>query len=732
MTMNIKRRKFLKYTAVGVSAAALEHYMSPLLGARQPDENAYINRNTGKRAKGIPSTCAGCGAGCGIVAYVQDGQLMKIGGNPAHPVNKGRLCLIGEAGIYTQYDPERVTKPLVRIGRRGQGGWKEISWDEALQTVAVRLKGLGRKGIVLDTRGGPSGPASREFLSRLGGGTLLSHDYIISPNREAAMRGMFGVPYDVPDIANTKYILNFGANPYESDPFGVATVAAITAARAKDGAVKMVTFDPRLSATAGRSDEWLPILPGTDGIVAMAMAGVIIREGLHDAAFMQRWTNVSVSELAAHLTSYTPTAAERISGIKADDIRRIAVEYAGEEKAVLLTGGGVSKHADGTANERAVRLLSIITGKLDRVGCNRLPEPEVKAKAPGVDEKTPEAYYSELKDGKVGPGVYISHGCDPVYSSPESRMMAEIFSDEGKVPFVVCMDTHVTDTGRFADMVLPMATFLEEYGVEVVSGPNAMPVVNYTQPAVLRAGDSRPYVDVICELSRMTGEALGYQDSEEYAETRLAGMEGLAKNGGVEYLAKAGFFSPSKHGTARSYLSGGFGTPSKKIEVRWAKGGALPAYEKPKEYNEWKDDDFVLVKYNPVGYSEGRTENNLLLKEINHKNMVFMNSSVGRALGFESREQVTLTSSVGKITATVMLTPGVHPRAIALAAGCGHEGCGRIEGAERFASSDPFTDIIWWHTEGKGVNPNNITPFNIDKASGGQGWMLTSVKVDKA
>src|SRR3990172_924560 len=124
MAKKIRRRTFLKYTAAGAGALALYELAGPALTANETAERPWVDRCTGRKVTGITSACAGCGAGCGIVAYVRSGQLVKVGGNPAHPVNGGTLCLVGQASVYTLYDPERVLKPKVRIGKRGQNRWK--------------------------------------------------------------------------------------------------------------------------------------------------------------------------------------------------------------------------------------------------------------------------------------------------------------------------------------------------------------------------------------------------------------------------------------------------------------------------------------------------------------------------------------------------------------------------------------------------------------------------------
>jgi thiosulfate reductase / polysulfide reductase chain A len=714
----LRRRDFLKYSAAGASIFAANHFFGDLFASTTFEKGCYADRCTEKRVKGVPTTCTGCFAHCGLVAYVLDGQLMRAAGNPAHPVNKGTLCMAGQASIYKLYDPERVTKPLVKAGKRGQDRWKEVTWDEALAIAAENIKAKADQGVVLETLGGSSEPASREFLSRIGGGTLASHGYAVSPSRERALQETFGASYDLPDIVNAGYILNFGANPYESDYSGVRTARGIESRKTDNDRVKMVTFDPRLSMTAGRGDEWYPLLPGTDAVVALAMAHVIMNEGLLDKAFIETRTNTSLSQLTAHLAQYTPAKAEWISGVSAADIRRIAIEYASADKAVLLTGGGVSKHFNGTANERAVRLLPIITGKINRKGCNFIPA-ACGFTGQRVQEITPERFHGSLQEGTAKAGVYIVQGADPVYSSPIAANMARALADEAAVPFVMCVDTNITDTGRYADLILPASTFLEEYGLELSYGQKGEAVYGFRKPAVQPVGDSRPYVEVLSALAARLGKPLSFEDSGEYARKLLAEAPCLPDNGVLAALDSSGFCSApaSAGGKAR-------------IEAAWGK--ELPAFIPPGEYKDIKNDSLVMVTYAPAAYREGFTENNLYTKEIAHSNNAFINTQTGQRLGLKSWDKVRIISPVGTAEALVILSPGIHPKVLAIARGCGHEGWGNIENAEKFDGSDPATSVIWWEGDGKGINTSTLVPFNIDEASGGQGWMLTAVTLEKA
>lgn len=723
--LKLFRRDFLKYTAAGTSVLALDHYMGGLASALTGADKPYVNRNTGKRVRGIPTTCAGCGAGCGIIAYVHDGVLMKLKGNPAHPVNKGKLCIVGEAAVYSYYDPERITSPMKRTGKRGEAEFKQISWDEAVGILSDRMK-ASRGKLVIESRGGHSNPASAE-LAGLFKGKLVSHGQTVSPAREKAMDAMFGSAFDVPDIAHASLVVNFGANPYASDPFGVATASAIATRKADTGELKLITFDPRLSETAGRSDEWIPLLPGTDGVVALAMANVIMAEGLYNARFIEKNTNTKVTALKAHIASHTPEAAERMTGVKAEDIRRIAVQYAKTDRAVVLTGSGVSAHGHGYENERAVRLLPAITGKLNRPGCNIVVTGSPQAEC----DMTPSELYSGILGGRISPAAYIIHDADPAYGSPETDKMAARLADEKALPFIAVIDTHITDTAAYADLVLPMTTWLEEYAVEYGPGPDGWMLASYRQPVIEPTEGTRPYLDIMASAARKAGMPPGFRSAHSYAEARAVGVKEMPLSSGLAKLEKDGFYSSAKHGSGGAIPSS-FGTKSGKVILDSGGDTGLPSVKVSDALDTWKDGEFALVNFSPVGYREGMTENNLLLKELNHVNVALINPDAGRALGLKNRDKVVLSSSAGRIELAVLLSPGVQRNSVCVAEGCGHKGYGRIEHGKRFRSADPFTHAIWWGEAGEGANPNRVLCAQSAPKPGSSGWSVAKVTLQRA
>ena len=286
----ISRRDFIKW---GVGGMAFLATGLPLEGNHLPlEKGKSVSRTTGRMRKSIPSVCMMCPASCGILGYLEYGKVIKIGGNPLDPNSRGRLCAKGIAGLNHLYNPDRIPFPLRRDGKRGEGRWKQISWDEAFHEIAFRLKALQAEDrhhdfIIRNTWDLASNDMAGRFASAFGSSTTFHHAILESPNGSFAIQDISGNPMGMGDVAHARYILNFGANPYESHFLYVPFIQRLIDARINLGA-KLVTFDVRISQTAGKSDEWFPIIPGTDGMVALAMAHVIANEGLWDKEFIEQ------------------------------------------------------------------------------------------------------------------------------------------------------------------------------------------------------------------------------------------------------------------------------------------------------------------------------------------------------------------------------------------------------------------------------------------------------------
>ena len=355
----------MKLCLGGAQALLFTPFLELSAYAREAWGGKQVSRHTKKPLKGIPSLCQLCPARCGIIGYLEGDQLVKIGGNPKHPNNLGKLCSRGLAGVNMIYDPDRITSPMMRRGERGKGQWEKISWEKAYSEIAARLKTIfqsgGKEDLVFQSEHEPS-VIIRQFLDAFGKTLILNDGSLHYGNRDRGQWLTWGEEKGVPDVANSHYVLNFGSNFYETHESYTGFIGRLIEGRFQKKA-KLVTFDVRLSHTAGNSEEWFPATPGTDGVVALAMANVIVNNKLHDQQFVQRWLNMPTSQLAQYLSKYTPEMAEKISGIAAADIERIAREFAINQPAVAISGRGVSSHFNGVYNERCYLSFECHHGK---------------------------------------------------------------------------------------------------------------------------------------------------------------------------------------------------------------------------------------------------------------------------------------------------------------------------------------------------------------------------------
>ncbi len=566
----VTRRGFLKLGLTATSTALVSsRIFNTRAGAmelRLGGED-YIYYRVEER-KPVPFACINCNSRDSALAYVntESNRIVKIEGNPDDVASRGRCCPMGNAGFLQAYDPDRILFPMKRVGSRGSGKWKRISWDEAIGEIAGRIKPLLSKGrqseIFLHMGRDTTGGALKRFMDTLGSPNLIKAGYVGDINKRRAMEITWGADFETPDFTHSRYILIFGANPYETSQ---TRAQRITDGRIEKDA-KIVVLDVRVSNTAGRADEWLPIFPGTDGLVALAMANVIIEEGLADRDFINKWTNYSYNRLARHLKKYTPEMAEKYSGLPASDIRRIAIEFAENKPATVFTYRGPSSHFYGMYQERACMLLPIITGNVDVEGGYCLPrrinyleaepippEPKKTGSLPlseqfplSIDNATPLLPFY-LKEGRQKISILFNYMSNPAYSSSAAAAWRDAMEDESTIPFIVDFSPFMSESASLADIILPDTSYLERYEPEN-SNTTLFPTVRLRQPVVTPLGESREtrmvLKDIIHRLDpdgkRGMKRYWDFKDSEDWMRRHFDNMPGLREAGGLNFLKKKG------------------------------------------------------------------------------------------------------------------------------------------------------------------------------------------------
>lgn len=530
----IGRRKFLKVAGATAAVAATGAGVSGCTSVGSK-EHAIAADPAGVKEWGreagqwIPSCCNMCGGQCGIMVHVVNGLVEKIEPNHWNPNNYsnistdffagyteeygcaegGTICPKGNAGIQQLYDPDRVKKPLKRTNPDKSPGadpnWKEISWEQALDEIAAKMKALRNAGeahkLIWFSEDHSFTHIQADFCKLYGTPNYSQHSNLCDVARKASFGAVVGDGRPLADFIQSKYILLFGWNPTSALKW-IHLGRIVT--RGIERGARMVVVDPYLSDTAAKAHEWVSIRPSTDGAMALAMGHVIIRDGLYDKEFVAKWTT-GFEEYVAHVKDKTPEWAEKITSVKAKTIERIAREFATTKPALADVWSGPGQHSNGVQGGRAIALLNALIGAYDRPGTMVIPdkrgnkhaavEPDETAaatlKQPRFDElkRYPLGHgsgvytqsFTNLAEGKgpYQPKMAVVVFQNPMMSVPGNQNVAKALA---KLETLVVVDTMLSETAMMADYVLPGTTYLERYDLN--SHWVTWPALGLRQPAV--------------------------------------------------------------------------------------------------------------------------------------------------------------------------------------------------------------------------------------------------------
>jgi anaerobic selenocysteine-containing dehydrogenase len=446
---------------------------------------------------------------------VEQGRIVSVAGDPEHPITQGFLC--GKVNRYAErvYSRQRVPTPLRRIGAKGEGRFAPIPWDEALDEIAARFRAVAREhgpqAILPYSYGGTIGRVGMDighpFFHRLGATRLARTICVGSAVEGQTMTTGIGVASDLEDVAQARLILVWGVNAVASH---IHLMPFIKAARARGG--RMVVIDPYRNATARQADWYVPIRPGTDAALALGMMHVILREGLQDAGFIERYT-LGFDALRGACAAYTPAHTSGITGIPAADVERLALDYGREPAAFIRLGLGASRHDNGGMIVRTVACLPTLTGKWAAPGGGFLcyawggavqNNAFLKNPAPGdppartVNMVKLGAALTELRDPPVL-ALYVYNSNPAAIAPHQAKVHAGLARPE---LFVAVHEQALTDTTDFADIVLPATTFMEHVDLISSYGHN---YVQVSRPAIPPVGEARSNLAVFQALAQRMG-----------------------------------------------------------------------------------------------------------------------------------------------------------------------------------------------------------------------------------
>jgi len=643
----------------------------------------------------VKSACGICQIGCGVLVHMDNGRVVKVEGDPESPLNKGIICPKGAALPEYLYHPDRLQHPLKRMGERGEGKWAEISWDEALDTIATELTKV-RDNYSAESvafirgsfKGGVQGTYLARFGNLFGSPNISGMAHVCFTPRMNASRltyGFFSTPdFDHPPAS----IIIWGANPADTLHHVYHRIM-----KAVEKGAKLMVIDPFRIKGAEKADLWLKPRPGSDLALALAMINVVINEGLYDKSFVEQWT-LGFDELKTHVQDYTPEKVADVTWVPTETIKQAARFYATNKPACIQWGNALDHGINNFQTCRALCILRAITGNLGIPGGElnwspppilgnllgtgganlSLPEkisPEVRQRRVTAAEKTlPTAFYAlpqemvnAIKHGKPYPirAAFVM-GCNPLLGWSNTQ---EVYQALNKLDFLTVSDMFLSPSAALADIVLPIAITLEYDNIMM---PPYSLAVALAQKRLSRLGECRSEYEILHELARKLGFGGDFWDTEEQALDTFMESAGLS----FDEFRKINVLVGTQN--YRSYQSEGFSTPSGKAELyssrlnEWGFDPLPTYYEGPETPNSApelaKEYPLVLTtRKSPYFYHSGG-RHIASLRRGHPQPIIQINPQTAGELGITDNDWVYIETKRGKIKQQANLSPDIDPRVV--------------------------------------------------------------------
>ncbi|MBN2493786.1 MAG: molybdopterin-dependent oxidoreductase [Deltaproteobacteria bacterium] len=729
----LKRRTLLKLlTASSLAPAALPGRAGAFPARREPGLRRS-GRLGAEAVEELPSICDLCFWRCGILVQVRDGRIVRVRGNPDHPRSKGRLCARGNAGRHMVDHPDRLSAPLLRVGERGEGKWKRISWDQALDLWAEKTR-----QAIAEHGPGSIGLFSHGLASRFMNAFML---HLGNPNRAAPSFGQCRGPRDVGfqltfgdgpgsperhDMARSRMIVLLGCHIGEN----VQTGQVAEFAEALSRGARLVVADPRMSVAASKADRWLPIRPGTDTALLLAWIHVLLAEESYDRDYIQRHS-IGIDSIRRAVRPCTPAWASEVTQLPREAIVEEARWMARHRPAVLIHCGRFSAwYGNDTQRARAMAILTALLGAWGRPGGyflrSRIPLGPRACPPPHgeMDESAASGRHAfthfgvaaqEIVEASIGPRArikqWVFYADNLAQSHPDFRRIKEAMR---RVDFITMVDIWPTEGALWADLILPEASYLERHGDVYAVEDHPRPFVALRQPAIPPRCEAKEPYWIAQQLAHRLGhtDCFTQPDVTGYLDARLAplgiGYEELARKG-IHQLDEQQPFLPecSAHR---------FATPSGKIELfsstLESKGhDPIPRFEAVEQPEPgW----YRLLSGRSPYHTGARTQNLSRLARQAPQNSLWINADEARAKGLRSGDLVYLENQDGFRTGpiAILATAAIRSDAVFMV-----HGFGSRSPAMRFAHA-------------KGISDNLLSSrYAADGPTGGTGFRVNFVQL---
>ena len=697
MDSSFDRRDFLKVLGWGGAAVALSGCGNTSIEDGKETVVSY-SEATDYMIPSIAvyynSTCAQCDAGCSINGRVREGRVLKLEGNPASAINRGKMCGLGQAGVQHHYNPDRVREPLLRNGDKGE----VISWEKAYALIAEKLKGVSGDQIAF-LSGGVSGHLKvllGNYLDSIASKNHFVYEAVAPAVVRAANKKSYGVEMPRFSINKAKVVLSFGADFLGAwiSPVHFSQQYAQFRKGVNGQRGVLIQVESKMTLTGANADRWLAVRPGTEGILALGIINALGSQGV-----------ILSGDVAATVKAYGKERVSKDTGVSAEQIDKIAVLLKQRTPSLVLAGSAAEGYAHGSQNAAAINLLNQVLGNVGKTveAASAVPFPQM---SPATGNTAAlQALNRGLAAGKYK--VLFNYAANPVFTAPNAMNFRDNLA---KVGFKVAFAHYLDETAMQADLVLPLDSALEDWGTVVPEYMAEGAQINIQQPLMETLHpNTRGMGDILLALvKQQRGEEYKkYEDYYAYLRDALLQNKGaLGGNGVDDDIFWNGMLSNGiiKLAGAAKALSG----------KASAAGLTLPA---PAAI----DAQYPLQLIPSVNASlrDGRNTNQPWLQEspdtlttIVWDSWVEIHPKKAAELGIVEGDIIEVTSKNGSVKVQAYLFPGIHPDAISIPIGRGHEAMGR-------------------YAQGYGVNPLHILDPVFDKETGELAMHETRVKLGK-
>ena len=663
--------------------------------------------------------CQDSGDGCGVIVRVKSGRARKIEGNPDYPLNRGKSSGRAQAALQTLYNPDRIPNPMVPRRSRGSGRYRFMRWDDVLPGFLEKLTAAREGGIVMITEpvNGHLGMILEQFTQSIGARWLTFEPLEQAAVRQASAQ-VFGTSR-VPqfDVANTDYVLSIGGNFLESGDSPVHYGQAYGHFRQGEGRSRgtFAHFDTHLTMTAANADEWHPVNPGTEGILALSIAHAVL-DGRPVPAALQPLTGGEGT-----LDAYAAENVADVTGVGAEVVARIAHDFAASPTAVAMGGGSAAGHTNGLFNMVAVFALNLLKNNVGQTGGVLLNAPSplenIPAEAPVTSFQEWEAFLSEIENGQV-PDVLLIHGANPVFGLPGVLNAASTLD---AIPYIVSFSNVLDETTALADLILPDHHYLESWGTSVPALGAEYSTLGIQQPVVRpyhqefegEAG-TRAFADVLLSLAQSIGgqlaEALPWNSMRDAIRASIDELQ--ARGDGsvtsddpevfwLSVLQRGGWWVPAERAAADAPDLTGIDAP----EAEFSSAARDYPYH------------LIVTPSVLLGDGSGSLAVSPWLQSTADPmttgvwgTWVALSPKTMAELGILENDIVRLTSVAGSLLAPAYPYPGIGEGVVSVPLGQGHSELGR-------------------YAENRGDNPLRILAPVMQEQTGALAWSATRVRI---